>query len=120
MQALRLSNKSKQTKTVGEIVTLMSVDAQRFMDLVNNLHIIWSGPMQIVLALIFLYLTMGFSIFAGLGVIIILVPINICIANVSRRFQAMLMARKDKRIKLLNEVFNGIKVSPFLDNFCIK
>lgn len=92
-------------------MTLMSVDAQRFMDLVNNLHIIWSGPLQIVLALIFLYLTMGPSIFAGLAAILILVPLNACIAHISRRFQAMLMKRKDRRIKLLNEVLNGIKAS---------
>ena len=99
----------------------MSVDAQRFMDLVNNLHIIWSGPLQIVLALIFLYLTMGPSIFAGLAAILILVPINACIAHISRRFQAMLMERKDRRIKLLNEVLNGIKASGvvwYLDLIC--
>lgn len=38
-----LSNAAKKKSTVGEIVNLMSVDAQRFMDLMSYLNIVWSG-----------------------------------------------------------------------------
>ena len=117
-QALALSNKARRTKTVGEIVNLMSVDAQRFMDIMTYLHIIWSGPLQTVLSLVFLYITLGPSIFAGLAVIILLVPVNALIANVSKRFQAKLMKRKDVRIKLINELLNGIKVSQYFNSHC--
>ena len=109
-QALRLSSKSRQTRTVGEIVTLMSVDAQRFMDLVNYLHIIWSGPLQIVLALIFLYLTMGPSIFAGLAIMILMMPVNAVVSAIMRRLHTKMMSKKDKRMKVINEILNGIKV----------
>ena len=88
----------------------MSVDAQRFMDLTPYLHIIWSGPLQIVLALIFLYKTMGPSIFAGFGVTVLLIPVNAIIATSIKRLQMKLMTKKDIRIKLVNEVLNGIKV----------
>jgi ATP-binding cassette subfamily C (CFTR/MRP) protein 1 len=46
-KALRLSNASRQSSTVGEIVNLMSVDAQRLLDLTNYLHLLWSSPFQI-------------------------------------------------------------------------
>jgi ATP-binding cassette subfamily C (CFTR/MRP) protein 1 len=46
-KALRLSNASRQSSTVGEIVNLMSVDAQRLLDLTNYLHLLWSSPLQI-------------------------------------------------------------------------
>ena len=36
-KALRLSGTAKKERTVGEIVNLMSVDVQRFMDLVPYL-----------------------------------------------------------------------------------
>lgn len=40
---------------MGEIVNLMSVDAQRFMDLITYINMIWSAPLQVVLALYFLW-----------------------------------------------------------------
>ncbi len=136
-----MSSKARQNSTVGEIVNLMSVDAQRFQDLTPYLHMLWSAPYQIVLALIFLYQVMGVSIFAGFAVMVLLLPLNAVLAALSRKFQVSLlsslpspplpspplsspppsltpslppqvkqMTRKDSRIKLVNEVLNGIKV----------
>ena len=109
-QALRLSSKARRNSTVGEIVNLMSVDAQRFVDLMTFIHLIWSAPLQILLSLIFLYNVMGPSIFAGLAMMLLLVPFNAAIASYSKRLQAKQMVFKDSRIKLINEVLNGIKV----------
>ncbi|CAI8018867.1 Multidrug resistance-associated protein 1, partial [Geodia barretti] len=99
-KALCLNNKSRREKTVGEIVNLMSVDAQRFMDLMTYFHLIWSAPLQIVLALLFLYFTMGVSIFAGFALMILMIPFNAAIAAKSRKYQVKQMAHKDSRIKL--------------------
>lgn len=44
---------------MGEIVNLMSVDAQRFMDLTAYLNMLWSAPLQIALSLYFLYQILG-------------------------------------------------------------
>lgn len=54
-----MSNSARKESTVGEIVNLMSVDAQRFMDLTAYLNMIWSAPLQIALALYFLWDTLG-------------------------------------------------------------
>lgn len=54
-QSLVITNSAKRSSTVGEIVNLMSVDAQRFMDLVTFLNMLWSAPLQIFLALYFLW-----------------------------------------------------------------
>ena len=88
----------------------MSVDAQRFMDLTPYFHTLWSAPLQIILSLVFLYLTMGPSIFAGFAVMILMIPLNAGVAGVSRKMQVKQMGFKDSRIKLVNEVLNGIKV----------
>ncbi|XP_061182252.1 multidrug resistance-associated protein 1-like isoform X3 [Saccostrea echinata] len=112
---LRLSNASKRSSTVGEIVNLMSVDAQRFMDLMTYIHTIWSGPFQIIVALYFLYMELGPSIFAGFGVMIVLIPINALIAKKTRDLQVKQMTLKDGRIKMMNEVLNGIKASVSLN-----
>ena len=72
---------------------------------------IWSSPFQITLSLIFLYLTMGPSIFAGFAVMVLMIPLNSCLASWSKKWQFKQMSHKDSRIKIINEVLNGIKVS---------
>lgn len=64
-KALGLSNTARKSKTVGEIVNLMSVDAQRFMDLTTYINMIWSAPLQIALAIFFLWDLLGPSVLAG-------------------------------------------------------
>ena len=56
---MRISNSAKKESTVGEIVNLMSVDAQRFMDITTYINMLWSAPMQIILAIYFLWNLLG-------------------------------------------------------------
>ncbi|GLH03627.1 Multidrug resistance protein homolog 49 [Gryllus bimaculatus] len=109
-KALRLSSAARKESTVGEIVNLMSVDAQRFMDLTAYLSMLWSAPLQIALALYFLWDTLGPSVLAGLAVMIILIPVNGVVANRVKVLQIRQMKNKDERVKLMNEVLSGIKV----------
>ena len=46
---------------MGEIVNLMAVDAQRFMDLASYICLLWSAPYQIILAVYFLYQELGMN-----------------------------------------------------------
>ncbi|XP_067207174.1 multidrug resistance-associated protein 1 isoform X3 [Linepithema humile] len=109
-KALRMSNSARKESTLGEIVNLMSVDAQRFMDLTAYINMIWSAPLQIALALYFLWEILGPAVLAGLAVMIILIPVNGLIANKVKTLQIRQMKNKDERVKLMNEVLNGIKV----------
>ncbi|KAM9715834.1 ATP-binding cassette sub-family C member 3 isoform 1-T1 [Menidia menidia] len=109
-KALVITNAAKRSSTVGEIVNLMSVDAQRFMDLTTFLNMLWSAPLQIMLALYFLWQNLGPSVLAGVAVMIMLIPFNAVIAMKTRAYQVEQMKHKDDRIKLMNEILNGIKV----------
>ncbi|XP_077481255.1 ATP-binding cassette sub-family C member 3 isoform X2 [Stigmatopora argus] len=109
-KALVITNAAKRSSTVGEVVNLMSVDAQRFMDLTTFLNMLWSAPLQIMLALYFLWQNLGPSVLAGIAVMILLIPFNAVIAMKTRAYQVEQMQHKDSRIKLMNEILNGIKV----------
>ncbi|XP_016840836.1 multidrug resistance-associated protein 1 isoform X3 [Nasonia vitripennis] len=109
-KALRMSNSARKESTVGEIVNLMSVDAQRFMDVTAYINMIWSAPLQIALALYFLWQILGPSVLSGLAVMIILIPVNALLAGKVRNLQIKQMKNKDERVKLMNEVLSGIKV----------
>ncbi|XP_067162181.1 multidrug resistance-associated protein 1 isoform X3 [Apteryx mantelli] len=109
-KALVITNSARRTSTVGEIVNLMSVDAQRFMDLVTYINMIWSAPLQVILALYLLWQNLGPSVLAGVAVMILLVPVNAVMAMKTKTYQVAQMKSKDNRIKLMNEILNGIKV----------
>uniref|UniRef100_A0A670IZ84 ATP binding cassette subfamily C member 3 n=1 Tax=Podarcis muralis TaxID=64176 RepID=A0A670IZ84_PODMU len=109
-KALVITNSAKRSSTVGEIVNLMSVDAQRLMDLTTFLNMVWSAPLQICLALAFLWQELGPSVLAGVAVMVLLIPFNAVIAIKTRALQVQQMRYKDSRIKLMNEILNGIKV----------
>ncbi|XP_028989330.1 ATP-binding cassette sub-family C member 3 isoform X3 [Betta splendens] len=109
-KALVITNAAKRSSTVGEVVNLMSVDAQRFMDLTTFLNMLWSAPLQIMLALYFLWDNLGPSVLAGVAVMVMLIPFNAVIAMKTRAYQVEQMQYKDSRIKLMNEILNGIKV----------
>ncbi|XP_069503215.1 multidrug resistance-associated protein 1 isoform X1 [Ambystoma mexicanum] len=109
-KALVITNSARKTSTIGEIVNLMSVDAQRFMDLATYINMIWSAPLQVILALYLLWQNLGPSVLAGVAVMILLVPVNAVLAVKTKKYQVAQMKNKDNRIKLMNEILNGMKV----------
>ncbi|XP_030343631.1 canalicular multispecific organic anion transporter 1 [Strigops habroptila] len=109
-KALTMSGATRKESTVGETVNLMSADAQRFMDMANFLHQLWSSPLQIILAIVFLWAELGPSVLAGLVVMVLLIPINAFLVGKSRTIQVRNMKNKDERMKIMSEILNGIKI----------
>uniref|UniRef100_A0A8D0HEU4 Uncharacterized protein n=1 Tax=Sphenodon punctatus TaxID=8508 RepID=A0A8D0HEU4_SPHPU len=112
-KALTVSNAARKESTVGETVNLMSADAQRFMELANFIHQLWSAPLQIVLSIMFLWWELGPSVLAGIGVMVLLIPINAVLATKARAIQMKNMKNKDERMKIMNEILSGIKILKF-------
>lgn len=109
-KALRVSNSAKKDTTTGEIVNLMAVDAQRFFELVSYLHVLWSGPLVIAIAITLLWQYLGIAVLAGLVVMILMIPLSGFFATKLRDLQIQQMKIKDERVKSMNEILNGIRV----------
>ena len=73
-------------------------------------NMLWSAPLQIVLCLVFLWQILGPSVLAGLLVMILLIPVNGFIAVKAKALQVKQMKEKDNRVKMMNEILQGIKV----------
>ncbi|XP_043568891.1 canalicular multispecific organic anion transporter 1 isoform X1 [Chiloscyllium plagiosum] len=112
-KALTISNTARKESTMGEIVNLMAVDAQRFNDVTNFIHLLWSAPLQILVGVVFLWQELGPSVLAGLAIMILLIPINGVLMSKIKNLQMSNMKHKDQRMKLMNEILNGIKVMKF-------
>ena len=88
----------------------MSIDANRFMEFVVVLNDLWSTPIQITIAIYLLWSQLGVASIAGIVVMILLIPVNAFVSGKMRYIHLQVMKFKDKRIKLMNEILNGIKV----------
>jgi hypothetical protein len=88
----------------------MSVDIQRLMDLFPFGNMIWSGPFQIIVCFYFLWITLGPSVLPGVGVMVLMVPLNAVLASKSKNLQIRQMKCKDERVKLMSDILFGIKV----------
>lgn len=85
----------------------MSVDLQKVMDLVPFGNMVWSSPIQIAVALYFLWDILGISVLAGVAVMIVLILVNTFIVAKTRTLQILQMKKKDLRVKLVNEILAG-------------
>jgi ABC-type multidrug transport system fused ATPase/permease subunit len=108
-KALKLSNEGRASKTTGDIVNYMAVDGQRLQDLTQFAQQLWSAPFQIIICMVSLYQLVGWSMLAGIGVMIIMIPINGVIARYMKNLQKQQMKNKDARSRLIAEIVNNMK-----------
>ncbi|PWA03531.1 hypothetical protein BB558_000317 [Smittium angustum] len=108
-KSLNLSNSARQSMTTGEIFNRMTVDAQRISDIISYVNIVWSGPLQILIAVALLYNAIGPSAFTGVGIMMIGLPINVIIGRRMQKLQKAQMKNKDRRVRLIDEILSSIK-----------
>lgn len=96
--------------TTGELINYMSVDTNRCYSSTNNLHIVWESPLVLAVSLCLLYSRLGVASFACLIVVFICSPLNTYIMKRLYNSQSAQMKEKDSRIKVMNEILNGIKI----------
>lgn len=108
-KALTLSSGERQTKTVGEITNLMSIDANRLQASTTYLHGIWYNVVQIILCMYFLWQQLGSSCLAGIAVMIVVMPITNSVAQGIAKLQKVLMKARDERVNINSEVLGSMK-----------
>ena len=87
----------------------MAVNAQMLADLTTYLNVIWSSPLQILIAVIMLYGQLGISAVIGVSTAFIIIPIDIKISKRIKKVQLSKQKQQDSRIKMMNEIISGIK-----------
>jgi ABC-type multidrug transport system fused ATPase/permease subunit len=100
--------------STGAIINLMAVDAFKVSEICAYLHFLWANtPVQVVLAVVLLYRILGYSSVAGIGVMVVLLPINMYVAGQFAKIQKLILAATDARIHTTNEVLTNIRIIKF-------
>nr|QWN59136.1 ATP-binding cassette C transporter [Rehmannia glutinosa] len=107
---LRLSNAAKLIHSSGEIMNYVTVDAYRIGEFPFWFHQIWTTSLQLCLAIIILFQSVGLATIASMIVIILTVLCNMPLAKLQHKFQSKLMVAQDERLKAMSEALVNMKV----------
>lgn len=100
--------------STGAIINLMSVDSFKVAEVSAYLHFLWATtPVQFILAVVLLYQILGFSSIAGIGAMILLLPVNLMVARRFAAIERKISAATDSRIDTTNEVLTNIRIIKF-------
>jgi len=107
---LKLSTATNKVFSQGEIVTFVQVDAQKMIYLTSQMPAVATLPFTLIMCFILLFKYLGVAFFAGIGVFVISLLVNISLSRCSARAQKAYMKKTDARISITTECLNNIKM----------
>ncbi|KAI0529340.1 hypothetical protein KFK09_001887 [Dendrobium nobile] len=109
-KGLTLSSNSRQGRTTGEIINIMSVDADRVSIFCWYLHDLWMVPVQVALALFILYARLGIASLAALAATFVVMFANVPLGKMQEKYQEKMMESKDIRMKSTSEILRNMRI----------
>uniref|UniRef100_A0A3P8RAP9 Cystic fibrosis transmembrane conductance regulator n=1 Tax=Astatotilapia calliptera TaxID=8154 RepID=A0A3P8RAP9_ASTCA len=109
-KALHLSSSAMGKTTTGQIVNLLSNDVNKFDEVTIFLHFLWVGPLQAAAVVGLLWNEIGPSCLGGIGVLLILMPVQSMFGRLFSKFRSKTATLTDSRIRTMNEVVSGMRI----------
>jgi ABC-type multidrug transport system fused ATPase/permease subunit len=108
-KSLRLSNEARQASSVGQIVNLMSNDANRFQQFAWFAIDSWMVPLYLTIAMAMLVNMLGVAALSGIGVLVLSLFVNGRMMIRLRALRMTQLTQTDDRVKQTNEAVLGIR-----------
>uniref|UniRef100_A0A452ZEM9 ABC transporter C family member 3 n=1 Tax=Aegilops tauschii subsp. strangulata TaxID=200361 RepID=A0A452ZEM9_AEGTS len=110
-KGLALSSQSRQSNSSGEMINVVSLDAECVGDFSRSMHDLWRLPVQIVLAMLLLYSTLGFCpAFAALLATALTIGGNKPLGRMEQNYQEKMMSAKDVRMRAMSEILQSMRI----------
>jgi ABC-type multidrug transport system fused ATPase/permease subunit len=97
----------------GEVVNIVSTDVARIQDAVLNFHFLWTSAFETIIIICIAFYEIGISAFTSLGIIILLMPIQIYLGNITSETQRHNTETTSNRVHIMSEVLTAIKLIKF-------
>jgi len=117
-KSIHLSGYAKKDMNVGDIVTRMAADCQKVWMAVRLAPWIWAAPLELIFSMVLLYRFLGWSMLAGVAVMVLMSPLNALVVIFNQRFEKEQMEAKDKRTSLTTEIVENMKVDSLFFSSC--
>ena len=92
------------------VISTIASDAKRLQDVSTYLSSIISAPFQIFFYSFFLYQQIGWSVLAGIAVMVASLPLNGYLASWGEKLQVKMMAARDARVAATGEALGAIRL----------
>lgn len=112
---LRLSPEAKQQFQTGEVVNLLSHDANKVGEFSNYMAWIHQFPLLVGASFFLVYRLFGWHTIVGLVVVLLCLPFSVLVGNRLAAVSQKKLKVQDERIKIMNELVQNIKSVKF---FC--
>ncbi|GIY00679.1 multidrug resistance-associated protein 1 [Caerostris extrusa] len=107
---LYMSPAARKDYNSGKLMSLISVDVKRLQWFAEHLSDLLVLPIKISIIIFLMWKYIGVSTLAGVSVVVILFPVSFYVSRAGWKFSDKQMKVKDRRLKLMNEILNGIKI----------
>ncbi|KAJ3620166.1 hypothetical protein MTP99_004150 [Tenebrio molitor] len=105
---LKLKSTTVQKITLGQIINLLSNDAERFDKVFAYLHFSWISPLKMIVVGWYLVVTYGYDAIGGMVIPVLCILMNILVSKKISSTRQYVAGTTDSRIRLLSNIINGI------------
>ena len=110
-KALKLSNKSRQERSIGSITNHITTDTSKIQLQCTFMHNLWSSPVRIVIGMYMLASSpLKGAVFAGVALLILLIPLQIKVMGRVAALMKKTFKEADKRLKVTSEIMSGMQI----------
>ncbi|XP_055943743.1 multidrug resistance-associated protein 1-like [Argiope bruennichi] len=107
---LVMANSARKDYNSGNLMSLLTVDVKRVQWFIMQFAALLIAPFKIALIIYVMWQYIGVSTLAGVVVIGVLFPFSYYVSRIGWKYNDKQMEVKDFRLKLMNEILNGIKI----------
>ncbi|XP_031130031.1 ABC transporter C family member 12-like [Ipomoea triloba] len=103
-KSVRLTHEGRKQFPSGKITNMITTDANGLQQICQQLHVLWSAPFRITIAIVLLYQQLGVASLLGALVLVLMLPTQTSIISSMRKLSKEGLLRTDKRVGLTNEI----------------
>ncbi|GBN46101.1 Multidrug resistance-associated protein 1, partial [Araneus ventricosus] len=107
---LSMANSARKDYNSGNLMSLLTVDVKRIQWFAMQFAALLIVPFKLALIIFIMWQYIGISTLSSIAVIGVLFPFSYYVSRIGWKFSDKQMEVKDFRLKLMNEILNGIKI----------
>lgn len=112
-KSMLVSPSGRALTSTGQVVNLMSNDTNQIQMFFNFVSYSVFAPLQIILSIILIFQQVGNATWVGVALMAAFGPLNTLIFSLLGKYRRKTLIYTDKRVKLMNEIMNGIRIIKF-------